>query len=228
MQVVILAAGAGVRMRPLTADTPKPLLRIGGQTLLDHIFAALPAEVDHAVIVVKYLADQIKKYCGANFHGRAITYAEGSALGTAYSFLAARPHLVDERFLFLYGDELPSRQDVAACLTERASILCWRVADPEHHGVVAVGKDGIISEIIEKPAHPAGNLIADGVMVLNKKIFSYAPEKQQGEYFFTDMLNHFVREERVTAVASGRGIGGISTPADIARVEAWLAAHPRQ
>jgi len=49
-------------MRPLTLDIPKPLLKIAGKTLLDHIFDALPPEIDEAIIVVKYLAEQIKNY----------------------------------------------------------------------------------------------------------------------------------------------------------------------
>ena len=107
MQVVILAAGEGVRMRPLTLTTPKPLLKVSGKVLLDYIFETLPPEVTEAVIVVKYLGEQIKAYCGESFHGRTIHYADGSDLGTAYSFLAAKPYVTEDRFLFLYGDEFP-------------------------------------------------------------------------------------------------------------------------
>lgn len=224
MKAVILAAGEGVRMRPLTIDIPKPLLRVAGKTLLDHIFEALPKEIDEAVIVVKYLGDQIKKYCGEVFHGRRVIYAEGSDLGTAYSFLAARPHLLDEdRFLFIYGDELPTSEDIVACLSYPASILCWEVDDPWNHGVATLRPDGTIAEIEEKPTHPASRLISGGVMVLNKKIFKCTPSKEdKKEFFFTQMLNQFVKEEKVQAVKLRRGIGGISTPADLERVERIL------
>lgn len=220
MKVVILAAGEGQRMRPLTLKTPKPLIRVGGKTVLDHIFETLPPEIDEAIIAVKYLGEQIKEYCGKVFHGRPVTYVDGSEKGTAYSFLAAKPHLRDESFLFVYGDELPRSEDIKNCLSYPLSILCWEVDDPWNHGIAVLRPDGTIAEIEEKPAHPKSRLLSDGVMVLNSKIFSYAPEKgAKGEFNFTDMLNHFVKEEKVKAVISKAPAGGFSTPADIERIE---------
>lgn len=223
MQAVILAAGEGIRMRPLTLTTPKPLLKVVGKTLLDYIFEALPVEISEVVIVTKYLGEQIRSYCGQVFHGRPIRYADGSDLGTAFSFLAAKPFITSGRFLFLYGDEFPDQDDIKACLEYPASILCWEMPDPWNHGVAMLREDGTISEIVEKPERPTTNLIADGVMVLNEKIFSYQPEKKSnGEYYFTSMVNRFVHNERVMAVKSQQKIGGITTPADINRVEKLL------
>ncbi|OGH69728.1 MAG: hypothetical protein A2754_03610 [Candidatus Magasanikbacteria bacterium RIFCSPHIGHO2_01_FULL_47_8] len=223
MQAVIIAAGEGTRMRPLTLTMPKPLVRVAGKALLDYIFEAMPEEITEAVIVVRYLGEQIKGYCGSNFHGRSITYAEGSPLGSAYSFLAAKPYITEDRFLFINGDEFPRKEDVAACLKFPASILCWEVDDPWNHGVAKLRSDGTIAEIIEKPASPEGRLISNGVMVLSKKIFEYPPEKKpNGEFFFTSMVNQFVRDDAVTAVKVDNAIGGLSTMDDIARLDALL------
>lgn len=224
MQAVILAAGEGKRMRPLTLTTPKPLLRVAGKALLDHIFEALPSEINEAIIVVRYLGDQIKKYCGPVFHGRKIIYAEGSELGTAYSFLASQPYIKEKRFLVIQGDELPLRKDIIECLSYDASILCWEAPDPWNHSTPALNPDGSIKEIVEKLPNPATKLIADGVMVLNQKIFDCAPVKIRGEFYFSAMLDQFVKKERVMAAISmwGPNIGGISSPDDIGRVEKWL------
>lgn len=220
---MILAAGEGKRMRPLTLTTPKPMLQIAGKTFLDRIFESLPPEVGEAVIIVRYLGEQIRAYCGATFHGRKIQYAEGSERGTTYSFLAARHFVSKERFLCIYGDELPDKDEVAACLKHHASILCFRVGDPWNHGVVALREDGFISAIEEKPSEPTSDLIADGVMVLNERIFACFPVAGfRGEFYLTDMLNQFVKKEKVMAVVGTCAIGGISTPADIARVERLL------
>ena len=232
MKAVILAAGEGRRMRPLTLTTPKPLLKIAGKALLDHIFEALPPEVSEIVMVVKYLADQIKNYCGDVFHDRKIIYAEGSELGTAYSFLAAQPYITGERFLVIQGDDLPSGQDITKCLSYPASILCWEADDPWNHGVITLNKDGTIGEIVEKPENPKSKLIAGGVLALNKKIFDCNPKatKLKGEFYFSGMVSQFVKSEPVTAVMSdwGKNVSGISTPNDIQRVESWLATQNKK
>ena len=223
MQAIIIAAGEGIRMRPLTLTTPKPLVRVAGKALLDYIFEALPKEVTEAIIIVRYLGEQIKEYCGSNFHGRSVVYAEGSPLGSAYSFLAAKPYIKEDRFLFINGDEFPKREDIEACLKFPTSILCWEVNDPWNHGVPSLREDGSIKEIVEKPENPASHLISNGVMVLTKKIFDYAPEKKpNGEFFFTSMVNQFVQNEHVMAVKTSGAIGGLSTMADIARLDVLL------
>ncbi len=225
MQAVILAAGEGTRMRPLTESTPKPLLVVAGKPILNYIFEALSGEVDEVVLVVRYLGEQIRAHCGDSFYGRRIVYAEGSPRGTAYSFLAAKPHLAPGRFLFFYGDELPSARDVASCLAHPASILCWEALDPWNHGVAVLAEDGTIKEMVEKPKQPPSNLITGGVMVLNHAIFDADPLVRVGsEIYFTDMVNQFAQHNPLHAVVSERKIGGISAPDDIARVEALLAS----
>lgn len=223
MQAVILASGEGQRMRPLTAATPKPLLKVGGKTFLEHIFASFPDEVTEAIIVTRYLGEQIHAYCGTQFMGRKIIYADGSPKGTAYSFLAGAEKLSDDRFLVVYGDEIPSSDDMTACLSHPLSILCWDVENPQGHGVAVLRPDGTIASIIEKPTDKNLRLLANGVMVLNRTILSCLPRKgPDGEFFLSDMLNDFVKQERVVAVKARRAIGGISTPADIARAEKLL------
>jgi bifunctional UDP-N-acetylglucosamine pyrophosphorylase/glucosamine-1-phosphate N-acetyltransferase len=223
MQVVILAAGEGIRMRPLTLDTPKPLLKVAGKSFLDRLFEAFPDEIDEAIIVVRYLADKIKEHCGQEFYGRRVTYAEGSSLGNAHSFLAARPHLHDERFMFVQGDEFLDKEDFGSCLKYPLSVLCFELPDPWNHGVATLREDGSLAEIIEKPAHPAGNLVVNGLMILNQKIFQYEPLKNaNGEFYFTSLLGQFIKDEKVMAVKAKRSFGGISTPADIKRVEKLL------
>ncbi len=67
MKAVILAAGRGKRMMPLTTDTPKPLLKVAGKTLLDHTIGLLPTEVTEIVVVVNYLGEQIVEYIKKNY-----------------------------------------------------------------------------------------------------------------------------------------------------------------
>ncbi len=223
MQAIILASGEGQRMRPLTTTTPKPLLKVGRKTFLEHIFASFPDEVTEVIVVTRYLGEQIRAYCSAQFMGRKVIYADGSPQGTAYSFLAGAEKLSGDRFLVVYGDEIPNRGDMVACLSYPLSVLCWNVENPQGHGVAVLRPDGTIAEIIEKPTDKNLRLLANGVMVLNKTILSCLPRRgPDGEFFLSDMLNDFVKKERVVAVKARRAIGGISTPADIARAEQLL------
>jgi N-acetyl-alpha-D-muramate 1-phosphate uridylyltransferase len=108
MKAMILAAGRGERMRPLTDDTPKPLLRIGGQTLIErHVHALARAGITELVINHAYLGEQIVKSLGNGAaYGVHIRYsheADGS-LETGGGIMHALPLLGAEPFLVVNGD----------------------------------------------------------------------------------------------------------------------------
>ncbi|MDP3935116.1 MAG: sugar phosphate nucleotidyltransferase [Candidatus Giovannonibacteria bacterium] len=221
MKIVILAAGEGVRMRPLTLSVPKPLLRFGGQASLDHFFEALPDEITEAIIVVGYLAEQIKTYCGNNFHGRTINYIDGSSKGNAASFINTK-HLFasQERFAVSYGDELITKQEIENCLKSKYSWLCYELNNPKNAGVALVNSAGRILEVIEKPAIPPSNLAANGFMVANSDIFSYKPDLHvSGEYYFSSMMNKFCLDHRVQAIVGHEDHWQLTIPADLDRLD---------
>ena len=141
MKAIILCAGKGVRMGSLTAKTPKPLLKVNGIPIIDYVLDSLPEEIDEIIIVVKYLGKQIKKYIGHEYNGKKVSYVTGSDKGNAYSFLATKTLLDNERFLVVYGDEIPSSVNVKRCLAEDLSVLTFNFG------------------------------VKDGVMVLNTDIF---------------------------------------------------------
>jgi len=107
MQTVILAAGEGTRMRPLTATRPKPLLPVAGRPLAAHAAdAAVDAGTSELVFVIGYQGDAVREYFGDRYRGVPVTYAiQEEQRGTADAVRAARPHL-DGPFAVLNGDAL--------------------------------------------------------------------------------------------------------------------------
>lgn len=223
MKVIILAAGEGKRMLPLTLDTPKPLLKVGDKTFLDHIFDALPAEVSEALVVVKYLGDKIKSYLGDEYKGRKIIYVEGKGKGTALDFLSCKDFFSPgERFIIIYGDEIPTRQEIAECLKYPLSWLCCLTDTPELSGIAEIKDDGLIVEVVEKPRTPKSNWAAAGVMVFDTEAFSLAPELHElGEYYLSSLLDKLVKKRKVQAVKMG-ACRSFVYPEDLGRVSELL------
>lgn len=218
MKAVILAAGRGIRMRPLTLKTPKPLLKVNGKPILDYILESFPPEIEEVIIVVKYLGTQIKKHIGKKNRGMKVKYVWGSDKGGAYSFIAAKKYLKNERFLFIYGDEIPSPVDIKNCLVGDLSILVFKTQKPQTNGIAYLRKDGTIGKIIEKPKNSKSNLAVDGVMVLNTDIFTYSPTLIKGEYYFSTMVNAFIHDHKVFPVGARNFIGDITAPHDLVRI----------
>ena len=203
MKAIILAAGEGKRMLPLTRSVPKPLLRIKNKTILDYIFAALPEEIDHVVIVVGYLKKKIQEHIGNRYQGRSIRYVTQEVLsGSATALLCAKElFLPHERFLLIYGDDMANREEVVSCLSFEYSWVCAPSEYPRVSGIATIGEDRCIVEVIEKPEHPKSNMSAAGVMVIGSEIFNYTPTRHlNGEFYLTSLMNQFVKNYKVHAV----------------------------
>ncbi len=173
MQAVILAAGEGTRLRPLTNDVPKCLLRVGKRTILEHSISQLPGEVDEVVIVVGRFKDKIKGAFGNYFQGHPIRYIEQKERrGTGDALFMCRD-VLRERFLVMMGDDIYLRRDVENCLKHSLCILAHRLESPERFGVLKV-ENGVLKDIVESQKISAGSLINCGLYILDRKIFDYS------------------------------------------------------
>lgn len=160
MKAVILAAGQGVRLLPLTATRPKPLIKVGGKPILEHCLDALKkAGITEALIVTNYLSKAIREYFGAGQKfGFKLDYVEQpSTLGTGNAAGIAEPY-VDGSFILVYGDLLFS-QDVLKNLIQvfetqnpNAVMAVTPVGKPENFGIVELENNLKIKQLIEKPA----------------------------------------------------------------------------
>lgn len=220
-KAIILAAGEGKRMRPLTLDIPKPLIKVAGKTLLDGILDALPDSIIEIIIVVGYKGDQIKNYLGDFARGKKIHYVwQEKQTGTADAvFLTKNFFKGGERFFVIYGDELTTRNQVKECLKHEFSWLCHKMADARHSGVAEMNSEGRIVNIEEKPEHPQSNLVVGGVMLVNADIFKYKPTlHRNGEYYLTSMMTGFIKDHIVKVVVGFANLG-FTSPEDIKKTE---------
>lgn len=202
MQCVLICAGKGTRMRPLTDKTAKPLIKVCGKPILDHIVEALPSEIDELVLVVGYLDEQIRKYCGKEYLGRPVTYVnqEDYCGGTGDALMCAKD-VVRGKFLFMYSDDIHGKNALKEVIKKDHAMLAMASDTPELFGVLAVNEDGTLKEIIEKPENPSSNLVNIGGFVVDDSIFSYeVPVSHLGELLVTDILTAYAKDNPVTII----------------------------
>jgi len=153
MQCIILAAGKGTRLRPLTEYTPKPLIKVNGKALLDHIVEALPSAIDELIIVTGYLGEQVREHCGEEFHGRQVTYIhQEEQNGTAKALWLCKD-LIKGRFLFMFADDIHGKNDLARAVSFSLSMLVAQSKTLRNLVSLFVALMDI-SQMIEKPNMP--------------------------------------------------------------------------
>ena len=160
-------------MRPLTLQTPKPMLELLGKPILAHTIDALPREITEVILVVGYLQEKIRSYFGDAYDGRSITYVvQPEKLGTYRALELCKHILSKDRFLVLYADDLFGSRTYAQLVKAKGTVITVaEISNPERFGVVALNPDGTVKEIEEKPEHPKTNLANAGPSVLTKIIF---------------------------------------------------------
>ncbi|WP_340818828.1 bifunctional sugar-1-phosphate nucleotidylyltransferase/acetyltransferase [Methanolobus sp. WCC4] len=198
MKVVILAAGEGTRMRPLTASKPKVMLPIANKPMMEHtIDAAVKAGVKDFLIVTGYREDAIKDHFGdGSEFGINVEYVrQEQQLGTANAIGCAKG-FVEGHFIVLNGDMLVSTEHISHLLsrTEDAIISVKEVDEPSHFGVIETDGEKV-TRIIEKPKNPPTNLANAGIYLFGDVIFDYIDrtgKSQRGEYEITDSLQMMI------------------------------------
>jgi bifunctional UDP-N-acetylglucosamine pyrophosphorylase/glucosamine-1-phosphate N-acetyltransferase len=197
MDAIVIAAGEGTRMRPLTDRRPKPLLPVGRTTLLQRIMDQCVDAVDRFVLVVGYRADEIESVVGRTHRGVPVEYVEqAEPRGTAHA-IGRAAGLVDDRFLALNGDVLVDDgvvENLAA--TDGAAMAVREVEDPQNYGVVET-EDGLVTGLVEKPRNPASDTINAGLYAFESSIFDAIERigaSPRGEYELTDAIVRLVEE----------------------------------
>ena len=200
MKAILVAAGEGKRMRPLTLETPKPMIRVLGKPLLHWIIESLPSEITELIIVVGYKGEQIKEYFGNRFEGRSVSYVwQEKPLGTGHALHLCKEFIQPgERFLFMFADDLHSAGAIKRLVQRGVGILAQEYEDPRPFGVLEVDAQDRVIGIEEKPKQPKSNLVAVGVYVFDSTFFKHPmPLSARGEYEYIEPLRAMLREMAV-------------------------------
>ena len=180
---VILVGGKGTRLRPLTVNTPKPMLPTAGFPFLQHLLARIrDAGMTHVVLGTSYKAEVFESYFGdGSDFGLEIEYVvEEQALGTGGGIRNVYEKLRHDTVMVFNGDIL-SGNDLGALLDthERneadVTLHLVRVSDPRAFGCVPTGPDGRVLEFLEKTEDPPTNQVNAGCYVFRRDVIAETP-----------------------------------------------------
>jgi NDP-sugar pyrophosphorylase family protein len=181
MKGVLLAAGKGTRMMPLTARRPKPLVPVCDRPIIEHILCgARDAGIDHFCLIVGYKGDMLQERLGDGSRlGMRIEYVwQEQALGTGAATLLAEEFVGEEPFFLGWGDILVPPGNYGAVVEAyrepgAEAVLGLNYVDDPWEGAAVYVRDGFIDKIIEKPAQGASttNYNNAGLFVFRPDVF---------------------------------------------------------
>lgn len=240
MKAVILAAGEGARLQPITLTRPKHMIKLGGKPILEHCLKALRASgIEEALIVTHYMPEAIRQHFGDGKKlGLKIEYAEQKdILGTGNALSVAEPYVKDE-FLLVYGDLLFTAEAVKNVIETHtkekpaATMAVVPVERPENYGIVELENDSQIKRMVEKPSREEAptNLANAGVYAFSTEIFEKIraiSASARGEWEIPDALTLLINEKKtVLAIKIQRGEWmDIGIPWDLIEANRWVLSR---
>jgi len=236
MKAVILAAGEGVRLQPITSTRPKHLIKVGGKPILEHCLNAVKTSgIDETLIVIHYMGDVIRQYFGdGKKFGLKIEYVEQKAvLGTGNAVSMVEPYVKDD-FLLVYGDLLFSAEAVKNVIDlykkekPAATMAVVPVENSEDYGIVELEDEKHVKRIVEKPKHEEApsNLANAGMYAFSTEIFDKVRETSasaRGEWEITDAISQLLNEKKTVLavkISSGDWVD-IGRPWDLLEANRW-------
>jgi glucose-1-phosphate thymidylyltransferase len=235
MNGVVLAAGEGTRLRPLTDDRPKGMVEVAGRPILAHCFEQLvDLGAEELVVVVGYRKQDIIDHFGDAFDGVPIVYAhQREQRGLAHALLTAENH-VDDDFMLMLGDNIfrANLRDVVRRQREDRADAAFLVEEvpieeASRYGVCDTNDYGEIVEVIEKPEEPPTNLVMTGFYTFTPAIFHACHLVQpstRDEYELSEAIDLLIRSGRtIDAIPLDGWRVDVGYPADRDEAERRLA-----
>ncbi|ACE85574.1 N-acetylmuramate alpha-1-phosphate uridylyltransferase MurU [Cellvibrio japonicus] len=229
MKAMILAAGLGQRMRPLTNHLPKPMLPLGGKPLLDYHLEKLPAAgITQVIINLAYLGDKIRAYVGdGQRYGLEVIYSEEpEPLETGGALLKALPLLGESPFLLINGDvwcDLDLRQFSQHRLRETQMGHLLLIPNPDFHprGDFALGAQQYLLPDPQQQ-HPWRYTFA-GISLLRPELIATYPHRRH-KFPLVEVLRHAIDRGQLSAEVHTGQWSDIGTPERLHALEQQLQA----
>ena len=208
MKAIILSAGEGSRMRPLTLTKPKTMLPVAGKPIIQYNIESLKNNgITDILLIVRYKEEIVRNYFGdGSDFGVNISYkTQKDFLGTANAISYAKD-FIDDSIIVLNGDIILDEEIICEMiekydgLTPDTLMLLTEVEDPSAFGVVEI-EDGNIKSIVEKPKREEApsNLVNAGIYIFNEDIFDKIEKteiSQRGEYEITDSVSMQIQDNK--------------------------------
>lgn len=237
---VLLAAGRGKRLGPLTANTPKVMLDIAGAPVLAHVADVLVgAGLTNFIVVTGYLSNQIEQWAKTwqlqNPGIKITTVRQPELNGTGGAMLAARPHLAGHaRFVFGWGDILMDRANYPRFIHHARNdeydlmLAVNRVKDPFRGAAVYLSANMIVERLDEKPTPGTAKTEWNnaGLFATGQLIFDYLARlkpSQRGELEAPGAIAQMIADGRVVRAVDMRGFwSDVGTPEDVEAARAFF------
>ncbi|MBS3802262.1 MAG: NTP transferase domain-containing protein, partial [Candidatus Thermoplasmatota archaeon] len=201
MKCVMLAAGEGKRMHPLTYTQPKVMLPIANKPVIEwNLIHAKQAGITDFLFVVGYKDEQVRSYFqdGSKWNVHIEYVNQGKPQGTGHA-VGMVESFVDD-FLVLCGDTIFNTSDIKQIAKEKNSIGLYLVDNPTEYGIVETRNDNLV-KIHEKMKDPFTNLINAGIYHFDKSLFTaldHLKKSPRGEYELTDAINNLTQKNPFT------------------------------
>jgi mannose-1-phosphate guanylyltransferase len=199
---LLLAAGLGLRLRPLTDSVPKCLVPVRGRPLLDYWLELLfTGGVEQALINTHHLAEQVRRFVrGSPWRDRVTLAHEDQLLGTGGTVLQNRGFFGLEPFMVIHADNL-SMFDVRAFIARHRArppgaaltMMTFDTDVPETCGIVVLDERGVVREVHEKVPHPPGRLANAAIYIFESEVIDFiASLGKRVVDLSTEVLPHFM------------------------------------
>lgn len=230
-EAVVLCAGLGRRLRPLTEHVPKALVEVRGRSLLEHHLEGLAQHgVRRAVLVVGHLGETVRERIGdgERFHLEVEYAIQPELLGTGDALRAARDQVRSDRFLVLYADVYFGRTPTVLrelLASDETTIVAAEVPDAGRFGRLETREEGrgsFLEGIAEKDGRPTPGLVNAGAYLFPGQIWTVLatlPSSPRGEVELTDGVMRLVRDGHRVRVVRAATWSDVGTPADLQRAQ---------